>query len=94
MGPRLVTRTRPRQDQAGDDSPGLHRQPSGSAGSAALVGYIPSVAEFTPKSVQTEELRTNLVYEVRVLVKDAGNVLRLGQPATVTVPWRSGRRHE
>lgn len=47
------------------------------------VGYISSVAEFTPKSVQTEELRTSLVYEVRVLVEDGGNVLRLGQPATV-----------
>jgi len=42
-----------------------------------------SVAEFTPKSVQTEELRTSLVYEVRVVVEDPGNVLRLGQPATV-----------
>lgn len=47
------------------------------------IGYISSVAEFTPKSVQTEELRTNLVYEVRVLVDDTENRLRLGQPATV-----------
>lgn len=47
------------------------------------VGYISSVAEFTPKSVQTEELRTNLVYEVRVIVVDVDNALRLGQPATV-----------
>ncbi|ETU73403.1 HlyD family efflux transporter periplasmic adaptor subunit [Pseudomonas aeruginosa] len=50
---------------------------------AGKVGYIASVAEFTPKSVQTEELRTKLVYEVRVLVDDGANVLRLGQPATV-----------
>ncbi len=49
------------------------------------VGYISSVAEFTPKSVQTEELRTSLVYEVRVLVEDASDVLRLGQPATVRI---------
>jgi HlyD family secretion protein len=41
------------------------------------------VAEFTPKSVQTEELRTSLVYEVRVFVKDADDQLRLGMPATV-----------
>lgn len=47
------------------------------------VGYISSVAEFTPKSVQTEELRTSLVYEVRVVVEDPADVLRLGQPATV-----------
>ncbi|ESQ97734.1 MULTISPECIES: HlyD family efflux transporter periplasmic adaptor subunit [Pseudomonadaceae] len=50
---------------------------------AGTVGYISSVAEFTPKAVQTEELRTSLVYEVRVLVKDPDNSLRLGQPATV-----------
>ncbi len=56
---------------------------------AGTVGYISSVAEFTPKSVQTEELRTNLVYEVRVLVEDAGNDLRLGQPATVRLAVRT-----
>lgn len=49
------------------------------------IGFISSVAEFTPKTVQTEELRTSLVYEVRVLVTDAGNELRLGQPTTVRV---------
>ncbi len=48
------------------------------------VGFISSVAEFTPKSVQTEELRTSLVYEVRVFVGDPNNMLRLGMPATVT----------
>lgn len=47
------------------------------------VGFISSVAEFTPKAVQTEELRTSLVYEVRVIVDDRNNQLRLGQPATV-----------
>ncbi|MGP8540153.1 HlyD family efflux transporter periplasmic adaptor subunit [Pseudomonas protegens] len=47
------------------------------------VGYISSVAEFTPKSVETEDLRTSLVYEIRVLVKDPDDRLRLGMPATV-----------
>lgn len=46
------------------------------------VGYIASVAEFTPKSVQTEELRSSLVYEVRIRVDDPRDVLRLGQPAS------------
>ena len=50
---------------------------------AGRVGYISSVAEFTPKTVQTEELRTSLVYEVRVLVDDPHDLLRLGMPATV-----------
>ena len=49
------------------------------------VGYISGTAEFTPKNVQTEELRTSLVYEVRVYVDDADNVLRLGMPATVWI---------
>ncbi len=50
---------------------------------SAHVGFISPVAEFTPRSIQTEELRTSLVYEVRVLVDDADNLLRLGMPATV-----------
>lgn len=49
------------------------------------VGYISSTAEFTPKNVETEELRTSLVYEVRVYAADTDNVLRLGMPATVKI---------
>ena len=49
------------------------------------VGYISSVAEFTPKTVQTEELRSSLVYEIRVLADDPQDLLRLGMPATVHV---------
>ncbi len=48
------------------------------------VGYISDTAEFTPKSVQTEELRTALVYEVRIVVDDPDHMLRMGMPATVT----------
>lgn len=47
------------------------------------VGFISSVAEFTPRAIQTTELRTSLVYEVRVLVDDPNDDLRLGMPATV-----------
>jgi HlyD family secretion protein len=49
------------------------------------VGFISPVAEFTPKNVQTEELRTSLVYEVRVFVKDPLDQLPLGAPASVYV---------
>ena len=49
------------------------------------IGYISSTAEFTPKTVQTEELRTSLVYEIRVYVEDPNNILRLGMPATVEI---------
>ena len=47
------------------------------------VGYISSVAEFTPKTVQTADLRTSLVYEIRINVDDPDNRLRQGMPATV-----------
>jgi len=50
------------------------------------VGFISPVAEFTPKAVQTEELRTSLVYEVRIFVQDPADVLRLGMPATISLP--------
>lgn len=53
------------------------------------VGYIASVAEFTPKSVQTQELRTSLVYELRVIVADDADQLRLGQPVTVQIATRA-----
>ena len=49
------------------------------------VGFISPVAEFTPKTVETEDLRTKLVYEVRVFVHDSKDLLRLGMPVTVIV---------
>jgi HlyD family secretion protein len=50
------------------------------------VGFISPTAEFTPKAVETRELRSSLVYEVRVFVKDPQDQLRLGSPATVHLP--------
>jgi HlyD family secretion protein len=47
------------------------------------IGFISSVAEFTPKAVQTDELRSSLVYEIRVFVQDPLDEMRLGMPATV-----------
>ena len=49
------------------------------------VGFISPTSEFTPKSVETEALRTSLVYQVRVYVKNPQNELRLGMPVTVTI---------
>ncbi|MGV8268180.1 HlyD family efflux transporter periplasmic adaptor subunit, partial [Pseudomonas aeruginosa] len=50
---------------------------------AVLVGFISSVADFTPKTVSSEYLRTSLVYEIRVFLDDPEDRLRLGMPATV-----------
>lgn len=49
------------------------------------VGFISPTAEFTPKTVETTDLRTELVYQVRVFVRQEHNELRLGMPATVTI---------
>lgn len=49
------------------------------------VGFISSTAEFTPKTVETTELRTKLVYRARVFACDPDHELRLGMPVTVTI---------
>lgn len=49
------------------------------------IGFISPVAEFTPKSVETKELRTSLVYRVRVIVANSDQGLRQGMPVTVTL---------
>lgn len=49
------------------------------------IGYISPDAEFTPKAVQTPELRTDLVYRLRVVVEDPRRVLRRGMPVTVAL---------
>jgi len=50
------------------------------------VGFISPEAEFTPKSVQTEQVRDDLVYRLRIVAKDPQNVFRQGMPVTVRVP--------
>jgi len=49
------------------------------------IGFISPQAEFTPKTVQTKDLRTDLVYRLRVIVSDPDDALRQGQPVTVAV---------
>ena len=48
------------------------------------INFIASDAEFTPKQVQTEELRVDLVYRIRLLVEDnPQDRLKNGMPVTV-----------
>ncbi len=49
------------------------------------LGYISPTAEFTPKSVETQDVRTDLVYQLRVYACNPQNELRLGMPATVII---------
>lgn len=57
------------------------------------IGYISPRAEFTPKSVETSDLRTDLVYRLRIIVEDPDTTLRQGQPVTVEIgnPKPAGR---
>ena len=52
---------------------------------AGWVGFISPTAEFTPKTVETERVRTDLVYQLRVFVCDPQGELRLGMPARVSL---------
>lgn len=47
------------------------------------IGFISPVAEFTPKSVETKEMRTSLVYRVRVIVDGNTAGLLQGMPVTI-----------
>ena len=52
---------------------------------AGYIGYISPVAEFTPKTVQSADLRTSLVYRIRVYVYDIDEYLRQGMPVTIKI---------
>lgn len=47
------------------------------------IGFVSPTAEFTPKSVETPALRTDLVYRLRIVVTNADPLLRQGMPVTV-----------
>lgn len=47
------------------------------------IGYVSPQAEFTPKTVETPELRTQLVYRIRVRIENPDGGLRQGQPVTI-----------
>jgi len=50
-----------------------------------VVGFVSPTAEFTPKTVETPELRSDLVYRLRVVVDAPDRALRQGMPVTVTI---------
>ena len=49
------------------------------------IGFISPRAEFTPKTVETADLRTDLVYRLRIVVNNADAALRQGMPVTIEV---------
>lgn len=51
------------------------------------IGFISPRAEFTPKTVETTDLRTDLVYRLRIVIDeaDSDSALRQGMPVTIEV---------
>ncbi len=47
------------------------------------VGFISPVSEFTPKTVETTKLRTDLVYRLRIYVDNPDGFLKQGMPVPV-----------
>ena len=58
------------------------------------IGFISPTAEFTPKTVETRELRPDLVYRLRIVVENPDGRLRQGMPVTVIVQDDEGGSRE
>lgn len=58
------------------------------------IGFISPVAEFTPKTVETTELRTDLVYRLRIYADNPDHYLKQGMPVTVKLHLRKGEKNE
>jgi HlyD family secretion protein len=63
----------------------IHTDAPGGKTYSGAIGFISPLAEFTPKAVETTELRTDLVYRLRIIVADPDGGLRQGMPVTVTL---------
>jgi len=50
------------------------------------LAFISPKAEFTPKTVETQKLRVDLVYRIKVEVDAPGGELKIGMPADVSFP--------
>jgi len=47
------------------------------------IGFISPISEFTPKTVETAQLRTDLVYRLRIYADNPDHFLKQGMPVTV-----------
>ncbi len=58
------------------------------------VGFISPVSEFTPKTVETTQLRTDLVYRLRIYVDNPDRILKQGMPVTVKLHIDTNRERK
>lgn len=56
------------------------------------VGFISPQAEFTPKNIETKDLRTDLVYRIRIIVEDSTNILKQGMPVDIVINTREHKQ--
>lgn len=49
------------------------------------VSYISDQAEFTPKTVETQEERVNFMYRIKVTLDNRGGILKYGMPVDGTI---------
>jgi HlyD family secretion protein len=61
----------------------IHTDVAGGRVYEGQVGFISPVAEFTPKTVETMQLRTDLVYRLRIYADNPDKFLKQGMPVTV-----------
>lgn len=61
----------------------IHTDPYPDKTFAGEVSYISPQAEFTPKNLQTKEERVNMVFAVKIGVKEGQELLKPGLPADV-----------
>lgn len=61
----------------------IHTDTKGGPVYKGHVGFISPVAEFTPKTVETTQLRTDLVYRLRIYAENPDQGLRQGMPVTI-----------
>ncbi len=55
------------------------------------IGYISPVSEFSPKTVQSEDLRADLVYRIRVYITQTDDFIRQGMPVSVIIPLKENK---
>ena len=48
--------------------------------------FIASLAEFTPKQIQTAQERVKLVYRIKIEVENPGRELKSNMPADAEIP--------
>lgn len=86
----LWVRTYVTEPQLGRIYPGMKAKIKTDSGfeCEGQVGFISPQAEFTPKNVETQSLRTDLVYRLRIIVDNPRNTLRQGMPVTIILKPR------